>query len=109
MSSNLATNLLMDRLGVENIRAGVHALGGDGMNVRRDPEDGKAFAKGPVPSSSPRSPASSIVPRNECPRSAGAAIARWRALPLSANVCSLLQTVQNKWYQARSGDGVIRS
>ncbi len=46
VSSNLATNLLMDRLGVDNIRAGVHALGADGMNVRRDLEDGKAFARG---------------------------------------------------------------
>jgi beta-lactamase class A len=46
VSSNLATNLLMDKLGVDNIRAGVHALGADGMNVRRDLEDGKAFARG---------------------------------------------------------------
>ena len=46
VSSNLATNLLMDKLGVENIRAGVHALGADGMNVRRDLEDGKAFERG---------------------------------------------------------------
>lgn len=46
VSSNLATNLLMDKLGVENIRAGVHALGADGMNVRRDLEDDKAFQRG---------------------------------------------------------------
>jgi beta-lactamase class A len=46
VSSNLATNLLMDKLGVENIRAGVHALGADGMDVRRDLEDGKAFERG---------------------------------------------------------------
>ena len=46
VSSNLATNLLMDKLGVDNIRAGVHALGADGMNVRRDLEDGKAFEQG---------------------------------------------------------------
>jgi beta-lactamase class A len=46
VSSNLATNLLMDKLGVENIRAGVHALGADGMNVRRDLEDSKAFQQG---------------------------------------------------------------
>ncbi|MBV8405766.1 MAG: serine hydrolase [Gammaproteobacteria bacterium] len=46
VSSNLATNLLMDRLGVEQIRAGVHALGADGMDVRRDLEDGKAFKQG---------------------------------------------------------------
>jgi beta-lactamase class A len=46
VSSNLATNLLMDKLGVDNIRAGVHALGADGMNVRRPLEDSKAFAQG---------------------------------------------------------------
>jgi beta-lactamase class A len=46
VSSNLATNLLMDKLGVENIRAGVHGLGADGMNVRRDLEDSKAFEQG---------------------------------------------------------------
>jgi len=46
MSSNLATNLLIEKLGVENIRAGVHALGADGTNVMRGVEDGKAFEKG---------------------------------------------------------------
>lgn len=46
VSSNLATNLLMDKLGVDNIRGGVHGLGADGMNVRRDLEDGKAFDQG---------------------------------------------------------------
>lgn len=46
VSSNLATNLLMAKLGVDNIRAGVHALGADGMNVRRPLEDSKAFAQG---------------------------------------------------------------
>jgi beta-lactamase class A len=46
VSSNLATNLLMDKLGVDNIRAGVRSLGASGMNVRRDLEDGKAFAAG---------------------------------------------------------------
>src|SRR5207253_11219768 len=48
VSSNLAANLLMDRLGVENIRAGVHALGADGMSVLRDLEDAKAFEQGLV-------------------------------------------------------------
>jgi beta-lactamase class A len=33
MSSNLATNLLIEKLGVENIRNTVHSLGADGMNV----------------------------------------------------------------------------
>jgi beta-lactamase class A len=46
VSSNLATNLLMEKLGIDNIRAGVHALGADGMNVRRGVEDSKAFAQG---------------------------------------------------------------
>jgi beta-lactamase class A len=46
ISSNLATNLLMDKLGVSNIRAGVHELGADGMNVLRGLEDGKAFQQG---------------------------------------------------------------
>ena len=32
-SSSLATNLLIEKLGVENIRATVHELGPDGMNV----------------------------------------------------------------------------
>jgi len=46
VSSNFATNLLIDKLGVENIRATVHSLHADGMNVLRGVEDGKAFAKG---------------------------------------------------------------
>ena len=45
-SSNFATNLLIDKLGVENIRATVHALGADGMNVLRGVEDQKAFDQG---------------------------------------------------------------
>jgi len=46
VSSNLATNLLIDELGVENIRGTVHSLHADGMQVRRGVEDGKAFAQG---------------------------------------------------------------
>jgi len=46
VSSNLATNLLIEKLGVENIRAAVHSLGADGVNVLRGVEDGKAFEKG---------------------------------------------------------------
>jgi len=46
ISSNFATNLLVERLGVEEIRAEVHALGADGMNVLRGVEDSKAFEKG---------------------------------------------------------------
>ena len=46
VSSNLATNLLMEKLGVDTIRAAVHALGADGMNVLRGVEDSKAFQQG---------------------------------------------------------------
>jgi beta-lactamase class A len=45
-SSNLATNLLIEKLGVDNIRATVHSLHADGMNVLRGVEDQKAFLKG---------------------------------------------------------------
>ena len=46
VSSNFATNLLIERLGVENIRATVHSLHADGMNVLRGVEDNKAYEKG---------------------------------------------------------------
>jgi beta-lactamase class A len=46
VSSNFATNLLIEKLGVDSIRATVHSLHADGMNVLRGVEDGKAFAKG---------------------------------------------------------------
>jgi beta-lactamase class A len=46
VSSNLATNLLIEKLGAENIRAAVHELGADGMSVLRGVEDNKAFQKG---------------------------------------------------------------
>jgi beta-lactamase class A len=46
MSSNLATNLLIEKLGVDNIRAAVHSFNADGMNVLRGVEDQKAFEKG---------------------------------------------------------------
>jgi beta-lactamase class A len=46
VSSNFATNLLIQKLGVENVRATVHSLHADGMNVLRGVEDNKAFAKG---------------------------------------------------------------
>jgi beta-lactamase class A len=45
-SSNLATNLLIEKLGVDNIRATVHTLRADGMKVRRGVEDNKAFLEG---------------------------------------------------------------
>jgi beta-lactamase class A len=48
VSSNLATNLLIERLGVENIRARVRELGAQGMNVLRGVEDAKAFQAGLV-------------------------------------------------------------
>lgn len=46
VSSNFATNLLIDRLGVENIRATVAALSAHGLEVRRGVEDQKAFDLG---------------------------------------------------------------
>lgn len=46
VSSNLATNLLIDRLGVDNVRATVARHGADGLDVRRGVEDSKAFAAG---------------------------------------------------------------
>jgi beta-lactamase class A len=46
VSSNFATNLLIERLGVENVKATVKKLGADGMKVLRGVEDDKAFAKG---------------------------------------------------------------
>src|SRR5260370_26668185 len=46
VSSNLATNLLVEKLGVDNIRATVHAVHADGMNVLRGVEDNKAYEKG---------------------------------------------------------------
>jgi beta-lactamase class A len=46
VSSNFATNLLIEKLGVENIRRTVIRLGADGMNVLRGVEDDKAFQKG---------------------------------------------------------------
>jgi beta-lactamase class A len=45
ISSNLATNLLVEKLGVENIRATVDALHADGMSVLRGVEDNKAYEK----------------------------------------------------------------
>lgn len=46
VSSNLATDLLVEKLGVDSIRATVHSLHADGMDVLRGVEDSKAFAKG---------------------------------------------------------------
>jgi beta-lactamase class A len=46
VSSNFATNLLIEKLGVENIRATTLSLGATGMNVLRGVEDQKAFDKG---------------------------------------------------------------
>ncbi|MCC6782655.1 MAG: serine hydrolase [Planctomycetes bacterium] len=46
-SSNLATNLLIERLDARRVQAGIEALGAThGMQVRRGVEDGKAFRAG---------------------------------------------------------------
>jgi beta-lactamase class A len=46
VSSNFATNLMIERLDVEKIRATVSRLGAAGMKVLRGVEDQKAFDKG---------------------------------------------------------------
>jgi beta-lactamase class A len=46
VSSNFATNLLIQRLGAANVQRTVDGMGAGGMIVRRGVEDGKAFAKG---------------------------------------------------------------
>jgi beta-lactamase class A len=48
VSSNLATNLLIEKLGVASIQESVVALGADGMKVVRGVEDNKAYEKGLV-------------------------------------------------------------
>jgi beta-lactamase class A len=45
-SSNLATNLLVERLGAGRITSTIRTLGADSMVVLRGVEDGKAFEKG---------------------------------------------------------------
>jgi beta-lactamase class A len=46
VSSNFAANLLIEKLGVDNVRRTVSTLGADGMQVLRGVEDQKAFDKG---------------------------------------------------------------
>ena len=46
VSSNFATNLLIEKLGVDNVRKTVARLGAEGMQVLRGVEDSKAFAAG---------------------------------------------------------------
>jgi beta-lactamase class A len=46
VSSNLATNILIERLGVQNIQRTTAALGAADVKVLRGVEDNKAFAKG---------------------------------------------------------------
>ena len=46
VSSNFATNVLIDQLGAPAIQQTVRDLGADGMNVLRGVEDNKAFAAG---------------------------------------------------------------
>jgi beta-lactamase class A len=46
VSSNFATNLLIQRLGAPNVQRTVDGMGAQGMIVRRGVEDSKAFAKG---------------------------------------------------------------
>lgn len=46
VSSNLATNLLIDRVGAKQANATAHALGADSILVLRGVEDGKAYRAG---------------------------------------------------------------
>jgi beta-lactamase class A len=46
VSSNFATNLLIEKLGIDNIRATVASLHADGMDIKRGVEDQNAFDKG---------------------------------------------------------------
>jgi beta-lactamase class A len=46
VSSNFATNLVIERLGAKNVQATVAAMGATGMRVLRGVEDNKAFEKG---------------------------------------------------------------
>ena len=46
VSSNFATNLMIEKLGVQDVRRTVTKLGADGMQVLRGVEDSKAFEKG---------------------------------------------------------------
>ncbi len=46
VSSNFAANLLIEKLGIDNVRRTVSRLGADGMQVLRGVEDTKAFQKG---------------------------------------------------------------
>jgi beta-lactamase class A len=46
VSSNFATNLIIERVGAQNVQATVAAMGASGMRVLRGVEDSKAFEKG---------------------------------------------------------------
>ena len=46
VSSNFATNLIIERVGAKNMQATMVALGANGMRVLRGVEDSKAFEKG---------------------------------------------------------------
>jgi beta-lactamase class A len=46
MSSNLATNILIEKVGAENITATMRSYGADSIQVRRGVEDIKAFEQG---------------------------------------------------------------
>jgi beta-lactamase class A len=45
-SSNLATNIIIERLGAARVNATAHALGADSVTVLRGVEDGAAFQRG---------------------------------------------------------------
>src|SRR5204862_3596192 len=45
-SSNLATNLLLELVGLETVQGSLDALGVDGIDIRRGVEDERAFEQG---------------------------------------------------------------
>jgi beta-lactamase class A len=54
-SSNLATNLLIEKVGAERTTCFMQELGADGLVIRRGPEDNKAYALGMNNSATARS------------------------------------------------------
>jgi beta-lactamase class A len=54
VSSNLATNLIIQKLGIANIRSTVDSFGATGVQVRRGVEDQKAFDKSLNNTTTPR-------------------------------------------------------
>ncbi len=89
LSSNLATNVLIERLGIGSIRDGVERLDAGGMQVVRGLEDGKAFAAGRVNSTSARGLAQLLL-----------ALGRHRAVSEAADTEMLAMLARQRWNDA---------